>query len=133
MELFIMEHGDSIKSAIMGMFIISMLGMSILMLYTVMPEYNKKVSADSTNLAIKIQENSPVITAREIIYADFQDEGFDIRKLIKAVDSDGKDISDRIEIKGTVDISTKGLYVIWASVTNDHNYSDRKKIQVVVE
>lgn len=132
MELLITENGGAMRSAVTGVFIVSVVIMAFIFLYQTMPEYDTSIEADNTGVLQLIKQYRPVIECEEIVYVDYQGD-FNIRKIINAKDYDGTDINDKLTIDGTVNTKIKGLYTIYATVIGDRGYSTTKKINVLVE
>ena len=132
MELLITEHGGAMRSAVTGLFIVSVIIMALIFLYQTMPEYDTSIETDNTGVLQLVKQYRPVIECEEIVYVDYQGD-FNITKIINAKDYDGTDINDRLTIEGTVNTERKGLHTIYATVIGDRGYSVTKKINVLVE
>lgn len=132
MELFLGEHGEVLRSAIMGSFVLVMLFMALNLISDIMPAYNTKVSASSMGMYDEIKNNSPSIISENVIYVNYKQEAV-LSQYISAKDFDGSDITEKIIYEGTVDTSKKGLNIINAKVTNDKGYVAEKRIYILVE
>ena len=67
-------------------------------------------------------------------YIDYGDENYDLRKFVKATDTDtGKDITSEVKIHGTVDVYTYGVYKIHYEVKSEKGIKAEKYGQVIVK
>lgn len=67
-------------------------------------------------------------------YIDYGDEDYDLRKFVNAVDMDtGEDITSEVEIHGTVDVYTYGVYKIHYEVKSEKGIKAEKYGQVIVK
>lgn len=80
-----------------------------------------------------LEAEVPVITLTEgekitiTMRLEFEEPGF------TAVDKDGNDLTDRVQVSGTVDAMTEGTYVLTYKVTDDSGRTSEVKRTVVVE
>lgn len=132
MEIFIGEHGESLRSAVIGSFVLIILFTSISLISGIMPQYNTQACENSMKIHNKIKSNSPRILCDDVIYADYK-KSINLSDYVKAKDAGGEDITGGIIYKGSINTNQKGLYIIYAKITNSKGYSDEKRIQVLVE
>lgn len=132
MELLLGEHGEAVRSCIIGSFVLMMLFIAINLLSEMMPEYCTKKCLNSMGLHEEIKNNSPKILADDVIYVAYEKKIL-IADYIKAMDADGTELTEKIICEGEINTSKKGLYIVLAKVTNDLGYSDEKRIRVLVE
>lgn len=134
MDLLLGEHGEALFYGIVGTIV-------VIVLCTICGNNWKKISPTYKNTVNKSNEkfieNSkgkyPVIEADEIIYADYKNKNFDYRDHISAKDCTGKDITESLNIYGTVNIFQKGLYKLRCVVVAENQLASTKYVNVIVE
>lgn len=132
MELFLTEHGDSLRSAITGILVLIIIMTIFTNLYGIMPVYDTYQESDNSEFTHKIIDSSPVIEGDEIVYVEFMSD-FNIKDWIVAKDCDGMDITDKVTVQGMVDTTKRGLHTLYIKVIGTKGYTTRKKINVLVE
>ena len=89
---------------------------------------------DTTYVPNNIEDkNIKTIVADDIIYVSYHTKELDCKDFVKAKDYDGKDITDKVKIYGTVDTTKKGVYKLRCTVMSDNQLSSSKYINVIVE
>lgn len=88
-------------------------------------KYSYKVTNENESI-----NTPPVITAenKEIV----QGQKIDLLEGVKATDEEDKDLTEKIEVKGTVDIDTPGTYEITYKVVDSGNLEISKTIKITV-
>lgn len=134
MQLLIGEHGEALIYGFIGTFIVIVIcGICFGKWRKISPNYKVDTNKSNNSYIRENLEKYPRIEADEVIYADYKNERFNFRDFIKAKDWDGTDITNKINIYGTVDVFTKGLYKLRCVVTSDNQLSCTKYVNVIVE
>lgn len=131
---FIEEHGEALIYGIIGVLVVVLICFICDNKWSkITPDYKNNNSKNSGNF-ISINTNKyPIINASDIVYADYMDSSFDIKKYISAKDYSGKDITEDIDIVGSVNVSRKGVYRLKLVVVGTNELTANKYINVIVE
>ena len=134
MQLFVSEHGEAILYSVISVIIVALICLVLTSKWSgIVPSYDTAKSLDSSSFAEANKDKHPTIKADEVIYAEYGDASFDIRKYIKAIDYDGKDITEQVGTYGDVNTNQKGIYRMKCLVTNNYGISCTKFMSVIVE
>lgn len=134
MEALLSEHSEAILYGIMGMIMVLLIcsvGMTNWQKST--PAYKRQISGSNEAFINSHSGKFPVIEADEVIFAEYRDERFDFKDYITAKDCDGRDISQRVDVYGRVDVFQKGLYKLRCVVVADNRLTCTKYVNVIVE
>lgn len=134
MENLLGEHGETLIYGIVGFVLVLVICMVCESRWKNMtPEYQTNVSRNSSKFIKENKNKYPVIEADEIIYVQYKTENFNCMDFITAKDWNGKDITDRVKIYGTIDTFRKGIYQLRCAVISDNQLACTKYINVIVE
>ena len=134
MEGLLGEHGEVLIYGIIGLITVLLICFVCESKWKELtPDYKTNVSKNSSNFIAENKDKYPVIEADEIIYAGYKSENFDCRDFIKAKDCNGKDISNRVKIYGTIDTFKRGIYQLRCVVMSENQLASTKYINVIVE
>jgi hypothetical protein len=133
MENFIEEHGGTIIAMIVGCMLLTVVFVQVFLLKDIMPGYENNNYENNDDIIKNINDHPVFIDSEDVVYVTKYDTDFDISQYIKAYDSDMTDLSDRINIRGDIDINTSGVYFIQCSVESDMGARATKNIHVIVE
>ncbi len=134
MNLFLTEHGETILYGIISLIVVTAIGIVCMRDWkSLAPNYKTKTSNTNSNIAAGFQGKYPTIEVEDIVYAKYEDESFNLASHIKAMDCEGRDISEKIKIYGGVNILERGIYKIRCVVTADNELSSIKYFNVIVE
>lgn len=134
MENLLGEHGETLVYGIIGVVVILIICSVCESKWKSMtPEYKTNISKSNGKFISENKDKYPVIEVDEIIYAQYKAENFNCKDYVKAKDCDGKDITDRVIIYGTVDTFKKGIYKVRCVVMDDNQLACTKYINVIVE
>ena len=134
MGTMLQEHGEVLVYGIIGVMVVFMICLLCDNQWKeITPEYKTAVSKDNSTFIHENENKYPVIEADEIIYAGYQTENFQCKDFIKARDCNGKDISEKVQIFGTIDTFRRGIYPLKCMVVDDNQLACTKYIHVIVE
>lgn len=134
MNEFLEEHGEILVYGIVGIFLVVMVCWVCNSKWkNITPEYKTNKSEDNGSFIKDNKGKYPVIVADDIIYVSYHTKELDCKDFVKAKDYDGKDITDKVKIYGTVDTTKKGVYKLRCTVMSDNQLSSSKYINVIVE
>lgn len=83
--------------------------------------------------AVKVPAASPKITVPKQIVLSKNNFSYDLLKGVKAISSDGKDITNDIEIEDNIDFETPGKYTVKYSVTDKNGHSAAAKVTAILK
>ena len=134
MNHFLGEHGEMILYGIVGVMMVLLITTVCLNQWkTISPAYYKKMEKSNADYQKEYQGKMPFIEADEVIYAEYKKVNFNCKDYIRAKDWDGKDLSERLNIYGTVDVFRKGIYQLRCVVVSDSQQICTKYVNVIVE
>lgn len=134
MENLLSEHGETLIYGIIGIMVVLIIcSVCESKWKNITPEYKTNISKDNGKFISENKNKYPVIEVDETIYAQYKTEDFNCRDFIKAKDCNGKDITDRVMIYGTIDTFRKGIYKLRCVVMADNQLACTKYINVIVE
>lgn len=134
MENLLSEHGETLIYGIIGIMVVLIICSVCESKWKNMtPEYKTNISKNNGKFISENKNKYPVIEVDETIYAPYETEDFNCRDFIKAKDCNGKDITDRVMIYGTIDTFRKGIYKLRCVVMADNQLACTKYINVIVE
>lgn len=134
MENLLGEHGETLIYGIIGIVVVLIICSVCESKWKNMtPEYKTYISKNNSKFIEENKDKYPVIEADEIIYAKYKAENFNCKDFIKARDCNGKDITDRVKIYGTINTFEKGIYKLRCVVMSDNQLACTKFINVIVE
>lgn len=134
MENLLGEHGETLLYGIIGIVVVLIIcSVCESKWKNITPEYKTNISKDNGKFILENKDKYPVIEVDEIIYAQYKAENFNCKDFIKAKDCNGKDITDRVVIYGTIDTFKKGIYKLRCVVMADNQLACTKYINVIVE
>jgi hypothetical protein len=97
------------------------------------PAYHTKKEKSNQEFRKDNQGKYPTIETDEVIYADYQNAKFNFRDYIRAKDWNGRDLTDRVHVYGSVDVFQKGIYKLRCVVVSDSQLACTKYVNVIVE
>lgn len=134
MENLLGEHGEVLIYGIVGIVVVLIIcSVCESKWKNITPEYKTNISKDNGKFISESKDKYPVIEVDEIIYAQYKKENFNCKDFIKARDCNGKDITERVVIYGTIDTFKKGIYKLRCVVMADNQLACTKYINVIVE
>ena len=134
MDLLLGEHGATLLYGIVGTIVVMVLCAICANNWgKITPNYKDTVNKSNETFIENNKKKYPVIEADEIIYADYANESFDYRDYIHARDYDGKDITDNLNMYGTVNVFKKGIYKLRCVVVSENQLTSTKYVNVIVE
>lgn len=134
MEQMIGEYGEALLYGSVGIFIVILIcNICVRKWAEIIPDYKNIVSRDSEEFITKNKDKFPTIDGEEVIFADYRNEKFNYKEFITARDFDGKDLTDRIRVYGSVNVFQKGLYRLRCVVVSDSSLVCTKYVNVIVE
>ncbi|MCR5737791.1 MAG: hypothetical protein K6G64_09090 [Eubacterium sp.] len=134
MDHFLGEHGEMILYGIVGVMMVLLITTVCLNRWkTISPAYHTKKEKSNADYQKEHQGKMPFIEADEVIYTEYKKVNFNCKDYIHAKDWDGKDLSERLNIYGTVDVFRKGIYQLRCVVVSDSQQICTKYVNVIVE
>lgn len=134
MGMFIGEHGEAIIYGIIGIIMVTTIGIICSKYWCdVTPHYSSMISNTNRKTVEGFKGKYPVIEVDDIIYVKWKDSSFNALDYMKAKDCEGNDISEKVRVYGEVNLLERGIYKIRYVVTAANELSCIKYINVIVE